>query len=104
MANNLKIELKDKWVKARGKEFFCMDGFGCSPQTNGNKILGYFKGEVNSKGEPYLEYISGYEVTELAGTHTKHVVAGGTGRVHPLQQKLMEKKTKVENKEVTPKI
>ena len=67
MANQLNIDLKDKTVKVKGREknFYCKDGFGCSPITNGIKILGYYEGELNSKGEPYLEYISGYEVTEL---------------------------------------
>lgn len=65
MANKLNIELKDRVVIARGKKFLCKDGFGCSPETNGCKILGYFLGELNRHGEPYMEFISGYEV---AGT------------------------------------
>ena len=67
MANKLVIDLEGKWVIARGKEFFCKGGFGSKPETNGNKILGYFKGETNDKGEPYMEFISGYEVEALVG-------------------------------------
>jgi hypothetical protein len=66
MANKLDQELKGKVVIARKKEFQCVDGFGCSPHTNGIKILGYFvKRELNSKGEPYMEFISGYEVEKI---------------------------------------
>jgi hypothetical protein len=66
MANKINQELKDKVVIARKKEFKCVEGFGCSPNTNGCKILGYFvNGELNSKGEPYMEFISGYEVEKI---------------------------------------
>lgn len=67
MANKLNIELKDKIVIARGKRFLCEGGFGCSPQTSGVKIFGKFIDDktLNSKGEQYTEFISGYEVEKI---------------------------------------
>lgn len=67
MANNLQMELEGKVVLARGKRFLCEGGFGCSPNTNGIKIFGRFIDDktLNSKGEPYTELISGYEVDSL---------------------------------------
>lgn len=68
MANALKIDLKDKWVNIKGREkkFLCKDGSGCSPTTMGIQIYGYYEGELNSQGKPYMENVSGYTVTGLA--------------------------------------
>lgn len=67
MANSLNIDLTGKTVvvKNRDKHFVCEDGFGCQASTNGSKIFGHYKGEVNEKGEPYKEWISGYTVESV---------------------------------------
>lgn len=70
MANNLNMELKDRWVllkKDYFKEglnplnnfFFCENGFGTSPNTSGYKIFGHFQdGEQTS--------IEGCDIKRLA--------------------------------------
>ena len=69
MANQLNIDLKDKWVtvKDREKKFFCTDGFGCSPSTNGSTIFGYYEdADQDKEGRKLIQCISGYTVTGLA--------------------------------------
>lgn len=67
MANKLNIELKGKKVIARGKEFLCKDGFGCSPLTNGNKIYGVWIDDIqlDRNGKEVWDVISGYEVEKI---------------------------------------
>ena len=70
MANNLNIELEDKWVllkKGYFREgvnqlenfFFCESGFGTSPNTSGDAIFGHFQ-----DGEEVR--IEGYDIERLA--------------------------------------
>ena len=72
MGNNLKIELEGKYILVSKKilkpeyhdnekrVFFCEDGFGCSPNTVGNAIFGYYVFD-NEKCR-----IEGYQVERLA--------------------------------------
>jgi len=67
MANKLNIELKGKVVEVRGKSFKCLDGFGCSPTTNGCKIYGVFTDDIqlDKNGKEVWDVISGYEVEKI---------------------------------------
>ncbi len=67
MANKLNQELKGKIVSVRGRTFKCLDGFGCSPSTNGAKIFGVFPDNIqlDREGKEVWDVISGYEVEAI---------------------------------------
>lgn len=50
MANSLHIDLTNKMViDSEGKKFFCESGFGCSDNTSGGKVYGYWINKDMSK-------------------------------------------------------